>query len=100
MFRKGRKSKGFRKKKVRMCASDTHPYFAFLLELALDGGTNGASAGASAALDALISVDDVLAVAFSDGINGAFSLASAASDAFISDNVSHGYTSNKFESSD
>ena len=67
--------------------------------LALHGGANGASAGASAALDALISVDDVLAVAFSDGINGAFSLASAASDAFVSDNVSHGYTSNKFESS-
>ena len=71
-------------------------FLALFQELALNRSTNGASASASAALDALIGIDDVLAVALGDGIHGAFSLASAAADAFIGDDVSHDCTSNKF----
>ena len=67
-----------------------------LQELALNRSANGAGASASAALDALIGIDDVLAVALGDGIHGAFSLASAAADAFIGDDVSHDCTSIKF----
>ena len=66
------------------------------VELAFNGGTNGASASASAALDALVSIDNVLAVAFRDSVHGALSLASAAADAFVSNNVSHSSTSNIF----
>jgi hypothetical protein len=63
---------------------------------ALGGRANRAHTRASAAGQAGIGVDDVLAVALSDGIHGAVSLASAAADAFISDDVSHDCTSNKF----
>ena len=57
----------------------------------LDGCANRASTCASAALNALASVDYVLAVAFSDATDGALGLTAAASDAIIVDDVSHGY---------
>ena len=60
------------------------------LLLRLGGSTDGASTGAGAALDALISVDDVLVFAFRDSANGAFGLASAALDAFIRNYIRHG----------
>jgi hypothetical protein len=63
-----------------------------LLERLLSlGSTHGAGIGASAAIDAQVSVDLVLAVALGDSGNGAALGASAASDARISDLVSHGY---------
>jgi hypothetical protein len=71
------------------------PFFGQTCELGLSGSANGAGASASAALDALVSIDHVLAVAFSDSVHGALSLASAAADAFVIDNVSHRCTSNK-----
>ena len=53
------------------------------------GSAHGANVSASAAFDALISIDDVLAVAFLDGVHGAFALASAAADAFSRNLQSH-----------
>ena len=53
------------------------------------GCTNRASAFASAALNANVCVDDVLAVTLGDGTNGASISASAASHALIRNLVSH-----------
>ena len=53
------------------------------------GSLNRANAGASAALDALIGVNYVFAVAFADGADRAFTRACAAGDAVITDFVCH-----------
>ena len=58
-------------------------------ELFLYGCSYGASVSTCAAADALISVDNVLAVAFGNAINGATVSASAAADAFVSNLVCH-----------
>ena len=50
---------------------------------------HGAGAGASAAGDALFSIDFVLAIAFADRANGAFAFAGTAHDAFVADLISH-----------
>jgi len=65
------------------------------IPLALLGSSDGAGASASAALDALVRIDDVLAITLRDRFHGALSRASAAADAFVTDNVSHSYTSNR-----
>ena len=67
------------------------------IKLLFLGSANGASAFASTAGDALIGVDNVLAVAFGDRANGALGLASTAHDAFIADLISHGVTSSNYE---
>ena len=53
------------------------------------GSLNRANAGASAALDALIGVNYVFAVAFFDRVNRTFSLASTAADAIVINTISH-----------
>ena len=57
--------------------------------LFLYGSTNGAGICARAAADALISVDNVLAVAFGDAANRASICTSATADAFIGNLVCH-----------
>ena len=57
----------------------------------LVGCTNRASTCASTALNALVGIDNVLAVALADATYGALCLTAAASDAIIVDDVSHGY---------
>jgi hypothetical protein len=58
-------------------------------ELLCLGSTNGASALASTALDASVSVDLVLLSALFDCVNGAFGLASATGNASVGNLVSH-----------
>ena len=58
--------------------------------LFLRGGTHGADIGASAAIDALVGIDFILAVAFGNRLHGAFGFASAAADAFIGNLICHG----------
>ena len=53
------------------------------------GSADGAGFRAGAAVDALFSVDFVLAVAFGNGFDGALGRASAASDAGVSNFVCH-----------
>jgi hypothetical protein len=78
-----------------------NPRFSIVIRLLFGSrSVHGASVRASAAIDAGIRVDHILAVALRDRVHGAAIRASAASDAFISDNVSHGYTSKKFQSDD
>lgn len=78
--------------------SPEEPHYAFLRNLFSGiGSANGASRSASTAVDAVVSVDDELAVLFGNSANGAFICASAASDAFIGNLVSHGmYLLSKF----
>ena len=57
--------------------------------LSLFGSANGAGIGAGTAIDALIGVDYILAIAFRDSLNGAISFASAAADACIGNLVCH-----------
>ena len=59
------------------------------VKLVLLGSSNGASAGTSAALDASVCIDDVLAVSLGNAGNGAFACASAAADAIVADLISH-----------
>ena len=54
---------------------------------------NGAVVNAGAAVNAQISVDDVLAVALCDSLNGAVVNTSAAANASVSNNVSHDFPS-------
>ena len=63
--------------------------FLFAQRLGFGSG-NGADVSASAAVDAQVSVDFVLAVTLGDSGNGAALGASAASDAGIGNLVSHG----------
>ena len=49
----------------------------------------GAGVDASAAVDAGVGIDGVLAVFFFDGVDGATCRASAAADAFVADCISH-----------
>ena len=58
-------------------------------ESALNRSAYRAGASASAAADAGIAVDDILAVALRDGVNRAVAGASAASDALVIDNIRH-----------
>lgn len=58
-------------------------------ELGLSGSTNGAGAGASAALDAHIGIDFILAITLGDSGHGALGSAGAAADAIIGNLVSH-----------
>ena len=51
------------------------------------GSTNGASALASTAIKALISIDNVLAVLLCDSTNGALIYTSTATDALININL-------------
>ena len=60
-------------------------------QLALDR-THGALIGTSAAIDASVSVDNVLAVALGDRTHGAALGASAAHNASITNNKSHVFT--------
>ena len=57
----------------------------------LYGSANRACACASTALDALVSIDDELAVGLADATDGALGLAAATSDAIIVNDVSHGF---------
>ena len=59
------------------------------VELLSLGSLNGASVCAGAAVDALVSVDLVLAVSLVDGLGGAVLCASAAGDAIIANLVCH-----------
>ena len=52
-------------------------------ELLLNGSAHRAGAGASAAADAGIRVDDVLAVALGDRVHGTLGRAGAAADALV-----------------
>ena len=71
-------------------AERVSPLFMFIQrKLLLNGRTNGASVSASAAADALISVDNVLAVSLGDAANRTTVSASAAADAFVSNLESH-----------
>ena len=65
------------------------------VELAFLDSGNGALISTSAAGNADVSVDLVLAVAFNDSGNRALISTSAAGDTSISNNVSHGITSKK-----
>jgi hypothetical protein len=65
-------------------------------ELAFLDSGNGALVSASAAGNADVSVDLVLAVALSDSGNGALISTSAAGDASISNLVSHDISSHKY----
>jgi hypothetical protein len=53
------------------------------------GSSHGASTGASTAIQALISIDNILAVAFANRIDRASIDASATADAIIIDRISH-----------
>ena len=57
--------------------------------LRLGGSSHGAGAGASAAFDALIRIDHVLAVALGDRFHGALGLAGAAHDALVRNYICH-----------
>ena len=65
------------------------------VELFLCGCSDRAGLGAGAAGDALIGIDDELAVAFGNSLNGAAGRASAAGKACIGNLISHGSTSIK-----
>ena len=54
---------------------------------------NGAVVNAGAAVNAQISIDNVLAFALSDSLNGAVVNTSAAANASVSNNVSHDFPS-------
>ena len=64
-----------------------------MYELALGDSVVGAFASASAAVNAGVSVDFVLAVAFADAAQGASVCANAAADASVGDNICHSDTS-------
>lgn len=71
--------------------SPEEPHYAFLRNLFSGiGSADGASRSASTAIDAVIGVDDELAVFFGNSADGAFIGTSAASDAFIRNLISHG----------
>ena len=61
----------------------------FQLRLCLLGCIYGAGTCASSAVDAVISINNVLAVAFSDSTNGAVCCASTACDASITNYICH-----------
>jgi len=61
----------------------------FKYESSLLDSFNGAGASASAALDALISVDNILAFAFSDDAEGAGVCTGTAAQASVSDEICH-----------
>ena len=63
--------------------------YSFVGELFGSGSAYGTYARTSTALDALVCVDDHLAVLLTDRLYGTFALASAASDAFIGNLVCH-----------
>lgn len=66
--------------------------FVFALRSAFLGSANRTGAGASAARDAGIGIDHILAIAFRDCADRAFACACATGDAFISDNIRHNIT--------
>ena len=61
-----------------------------LFRSALNGSLDGTYAGAGAALDALVGIDLILAVALGNCVYGTFGCASAAGNASIGDTISHG----------
>ena len=65
------------------------PGVQFIKRLSLRGSAYRAGASASAAANAGVSVDNVLAVTFRNCLNGALSSASAASDAIVRNYVCH-----------
>ena len=68
-----------------------YSHYAFLRNLFCGvGSTNGASRSAGTAIDAVIGVDDKLAVLFGNSADGAFIGTSAASDAIVVNLISHG----------
>ena len=82
-----------------MQQKSSRPYGKLLITcqvLALLGSANGAGTGASAAGNAGICIDNVLAIALRDSGNGALFDASAASDALISDDICHDLYTSKF----
>ena len=60
-----------------------------ICRLCLDNRAGGAGAFASAAIDAGVSVDDVLSVALADRVDGAGGSAASAADAGIINNTCH-----------
>jgi hypothetical protein len=66
--------------------------FLFSLGLFLNRSANRAGTGAGAAIDAIVLIDNVLAVLFGDAAYGALVSASAAGDALIGNLVCHGVT--------
>ena len=63
--------------------------FSYVCRLALLRSANGTCACASAAVDASVSVDNVLAVTLGNCVYGAAISASAASDALVRNYVCH-----------
>ena len=61
-----------------------------LVWLRLCRRVHGAGISASAAIDALVSVDHKLAIALGDRVHGAVGSARAAADALVGNNVCHG----------
>ena len=72
------------------------PEGSWSLKLCLLRSTNRAHRSASAALDAGISIDHILAVAFGNSVYGAAISAGAACDAGIINYISHSYSLHTF----
>ena len=68
--------------------------FSYVVRLALLDSTGGAGINAAAAVNAGVSVDDILGVALGDSADGAAISTSAAAQASVSNHIGHGkYTS-------
>ncbi len=61
------------------------------MKLLLGNRSDGALSSASAAIDALIGIDFILAVAEADSVDGALSLAGTASDTFVGNLMCHDF---------
>jgi len=68
----------------------------FLIPLRLGRRTHGAGIRASAALDAGVRVDHVLAIAFRDSAHGALGRAGTAGNALVRNLICHGKTLHSF----
>ena len=66
--------------------------FSYVVRSALLDSTGGAGVNAATAVDAGVSVDDILGVALRDSANGAAIGTSAAVQASVSNHISHGNT--------
>jgi hypothetical protein len=75
--------------KQKKNSEDLSSEFFFQFRLCLLGCIYGAGTSASAAVDAVVSIDNVLAVSFRDSTNGAVSCASTACDASITNYICH-----------
>ncbi len=66
-----------------------HPFRLCFRELFLNGSVNRANACARTAVDALLGIDNILAVAFADAAYRALALARTAAYAIIGNLISH-----------